>query len=423
MQKMSEARGIFKKVAYSLLSPAIFKTLVNVLRRSGWLHRGGFPAANASRILVALPHNSLGDLVLTVPLLEYLHRLWPAASIDVVVGDRMTSLFEEIPFIDKVIGYAPPSSGPPVARYQGTLELLSLARRENLTDSYGIAIDPRWDSDGYGYLARVLLYLSDAEMRVGYSGLVDGNEPSLDGFLTHVATGGKGEHELLRKLRLLQRAGLTRETIDEDVVLQTSATMISLGKNRETTAHRILEEAGIAPGKPYAILSPSATNPRRIWPIERLATVACELHSRYGFRFLVAGGAGDSLLAAQLAALQPEAIVSIAGKTDVPGLVTLFAGASLFVGNDSGPGHVSGLLGTNTVVASPFPLSCAEDHINAPNRFRPCGPRVRVVQPQRPLAPCEPTCSAQRAHCICQITAEEMLSACEDLLRMTKDSL
>jgi ADP-heptose:LPS heptosyltransferase len=420
---MSETRNIIKKIAYLPLSPAIFKTFVNLLRRSGWLHRGGPRTANARRILVALPHNSLGDLVLSVPFLEYLHRLWPAASIDVVVGDRMTAFFQEIPFIDKVIGYVSPSSAPPVGRYQGTIGLLALARRENLTDAYDIAIDPRWDSDGYGYLARALLYLSGAETRVSYSGLVDGNEPSLDGFLTHMATGGKGEHELLRKLRLLQRAGLTQEIIDGDVVLQTSATMILLGKNEATTAHRILQEAGIAPSAPYAILSPAATSPRRIWPIERLAIVASELHDRYGFKFIVAGGAGDVLLAAQVAALQPEAIVSIAGKTDVPGLLELFAGASLFIGNDSGPGHVSGLLGTSTVVASPFPLSCAEDHINAPSRFRPCGPRVRVVQPQRPLAPCEPSCSAQVAHCICQITAEEMLSACEDLLRMTKDPI
>jgi ADP-heptose:LPS heptosyltransferase len=415
---MISFQSLLRKVVYLPLHPTLFKGLVNLLRTVGWLGRDGVSKSTTAQILVALPHNSLGDFLLTIPFLEYLHRLWPEALIDVVIGDGMVTLFQKMPFVHRVMTYTPPpTSKSTIYRYQGIWRLLALAHREQLSGIYDVALDPRWDSDSYGYLGRALLYLSAAKSRVAYSGHVDGIDPSIDAFLTHAGYGGANEHELVRKLQLLKRAGLTEEEVDESIVLRASATVIQLGKAGEVKVRQLLQEVGIAPGDRYAILAPAATSPRRIWPVERLAAVAESLKEEYHFRFVVIGGRSDIPIAARVAALQPKAIVSLAGKTNIPELAALLANAAIFIGNDSGPAHLSGLLGTNTVVASPFPLSCDDDHINAPSRFRPCGPRVRVVQPLRPLAPCDPTCGTNTAHCICQITAEEMLAACEDLLQ------
>ena len=53
-----------------------------------------------------------------------------------------------------------------------------------------------------------------------------------------------------------------------------------------------------------------------------------------------------------------------------PSLVT---GAGVFVGNDSGPGHLAGILGLPTV--SLFGPT-------APSRWKPLGPRVTVIRKQ-----------------------------------------
>jgi len=159
-----------------------------------------------------------------------------------------------------------------------------------------------------------------------------------------------------------------------------------------------------------------------MWPIEDMATVARKLHDAYGLRFVVIGSRRDAGLASRLTALQPEITISAAGKTDVVELLSLLWRAELFIGNDSGPAHLSGILGTPTIVTSPFPVSCTMDHVNAPSRFRPCGPHVRVLQPQHPLAPCDPACAMKEAHCICQIGAAEVFSASRELLDLTKES-
>jgi heptosyltransferase-3 len=51
-------------------------------------------------------------------------------------------------------------------------------------------------------------------------------------------------------------------------------------------------------------------------------------------------------------------------------LMAVIAGASAFVGNDSGPGHLAGMMGVPTVsIFGP----------KSPDRWRPLGPRVRIL--------------------------------------------
>jgi ADP-heptose:LPS heptosyltransferase len=413
---MTNLRRLLKYGIYLPTLPFFFKPFVHLLRKVGWLRDSNTTTVQSQRILVTLPYNSVGDLVLSIRFLEHLHALWPEAVIDVVVGSRMASLFQHIDFVGRVIGFTPSPSSPPLARYRDTFRLLDLVRREDLAGAYDVAIDPRWDSDGYAYLARALVYLTGAKTRIAYSGHVDGIDPSLDLFLTHASEGGRGEHELLRKLRLPLRAGLTNSDVNADAVLQLSASVIALAKCNQMPRDKVFQEAGFLPQERFGILSPAATNPRRIWPLEEVAITVRALHRQYSLRFLVIGTSGDSSLAEQLVAMQPEIMMHAAGKTDIHVLPALLAHAALFIGNDSGPAHLAGILGINTVVISPFPLSCEIEHVNAPARFHPCGPRVRVVQPKYPLPPCDTTCAMEKAHCIRQITAAQVISVCAELL-------
>ncbi|MGC2547755.1 MAG: glycosyltransferase family 9 protein, partial [Silvibacterium sp.] len=137
---------------------------------------------------------------------------------------------------------------------------------------------------------------------------------------------------------------------------------------------------------------------------------------RRGLRTIIIGGPADGRLCAQLANLIGDSALSVAGKTDSLQMLDLLAGSELFLGNDSGPAHIAGGLGISTVVVSPFPLSCALDHPNSPQRFRPAGPRVKVLQPQDPLSPCSPMCQQDAQHCILQVSGEEVLAAIQSVL-------
>jgi ADP-heptose:LPS heptosyltransferase len=412
---MSDFRQILKQTVYLPTLPCNFKSLVGLLRFVGLLPAKRKSSGENCRILIAQPYDSLGDLVLSFPLLDEVHRQWPEAEIDLIVGRAMTSLFRGVPYIHRVLGFTPTPSRP-LSRHRDVLRLLSFCRRE-MRDGYDLALDPRWDSDGYAYLARAMVFLSGASVRVGYSGCVDGVDLTLDEFLTHLAQGGRNEHESIRKLRLLQRTGLCTRVVEESAVLQVNATLCAVAELGKTSLGSLLHKAGIQPGERYVALAPSATTPMRVWPIEYLAKLIQTLHARYGLRFVVVGTSSDVVLCNGVVAMCPEIAVSLAGKTNIGELLALLANAALFIGNDSGPAHLSGILGRDTVTISPFPVSSNRlDHFNAPRRFRPCGPRVRVIQPNQPLPPCDPVCSWDEAHCITQVSAEAVLGAYENLL-------
>jgi ADP-heptose:LPS heptosyltransferase len=377
---MNRLRSTLKSAVYLPLHPKNIKLLVRVLRWLGWLPSNNGASEGIRRILIVQPHNSLGDLALSIPFLDEVHRKWPKAEIDLIVGNAMTALFQHIPFIRRVIGYVPSSNKPPLARYQNALRLFLLCRNE-IRDSYDLALDPRWDSDGHAYLARAMAFLSDAPVRVAYSGTADGVDSSLDTFMTHCALGGRNEYESIRKLRMFQRAGLNTRTIEDSESFQVNATLSALARLERQKLEASLVQAGVSTnGRRYCVLAPSASTAAKIWPIERLAEVAKILHKKYGLYFIVIGSSKDIEICKLTAASCSGIAISLAGKTNILELLALLARASLFIGNDSGPAHLSAMIGTATVIAIVGRAPSEElDHISAPRRFRPWGPKVQLV--------------------------------------------
>ncbi len=101
---------------------------------------------------------------------------------------------------------------------------------------------------------------------------------------------------------------------------------------------------------PLVVVHPGATDARRCYPEERLGAVAAALP---GARVVVVGGPSESDRVARVVdgfraegGRAPETVV---GTLSLPGLVGLLARADLVIGNDSGPRHIAGAVGTPTV--------------------------------------------------------------------------
>lgn len=391
-----------------------FIAAVSLLRKVGFLRRPRPRTDNqVHRILVSYPYGSLGDQVLTVPMLEALHAHWPGAAIDLVVSAKTADLLAAIPFVDHVYRYA--LRNPAIrafGSYARLFAVVALYRNEMMLQEYDVAITPRWGEDAcYG---NYLVYLSGAKTRCGYSASVDGRNTTMDRLLTHVARGGSHEQEALRDLKLLNRVGLRNETPEDEAVVFRTITWLQEIAAKET-AKLASESPGLVSTK-YIVISSGATHPRRLWPISCLAVLMKKLQERERATFVLIGGPEDAQRCEDLARQVPERTISLAGKTTLLQLVALISNAILFVGNDSGPAHIAGALGVPTVVISPFPLSCNQEHPNSPVRFRPCGPRVAVVRPVRPLHPCTQACEMSEPHCIQQVSAEQVLDAVDALL-------
>ncbi len=111
-----------------------------------------------------------------------------------------------------------------------------------------------------------------------------------------------------------------------------------------------LEGAAFELPRPYALLVPGAAahRPRKRWPVDRFAELACALAAR-GRTPVVIGGPGEAALARSILAGCPQA-VDLTGRTAIADIAGLARGAALAVGNDTGPMHLAAAVGCRCVV-------------------------------------------------------------------------
>ena len=118
------------------------------------------------------------------------------------------------------------------------------------------------------------------------------------------------------------------------------------------------------------VLHPGSGSPHKCWPVERYLQLARRLGELGARPRIVLGEVeAETWPAAQIDAF--AAAGELHRPTDLLGLLDSFRGAGVFVGNDSGPGHLAGILGIPTVS-----LFGPTD----PARWRPLGPRVSVIR-------------------------------------------
>ncbi|HID10808.1 MAG TPA: tetratricopeptide repeat protein, partial [Candidatus Latescibacteria bacterium] len=115
---------------------------------------------------------------------------------------------------------------------------------------------------------------------------------------------------------------------------------------------------------------------RKRWPYFR--KLAWELVRR-GYKVALIGGPSE---AARFDLEGWPEVYNLLGRYDISGTAGVLKKCCLFIGNDSGPGHIAGALGIPTFV------------LFGPTRISkniPLGPRVRAISKNLPCSPCQYT--------------------------------
>jgi ADP-heptose:LPS heptosyltransferase len=189
---------------------------------------------------------------------------------------------------------------------------------------------------------------------------------------------------------------------------------------RETVLETALSESLDSPTSPLAVLHIGAAQPRRLWPANRFASVA-ELLAKKGYLAVLVGGKAERHLGEEvLSALgEGHGVENRVGEFSLAQVAALLGRASLFVGNDSGLGHLSAAVGTPTITISCHPIGAPPEHVNAPERYRP---RIRPSAVCRPMQPRTPSCahgcrSRRKPCCVLGVSTAEVASAIEAIER------
>jgi lipopolysaccharide heptosyltransferase II len=354
-----------------------------------------FSPEKVERILVFAYHG-LGNFIMYTPALKLLRERYPAARIDLQVGNNTgceevlagSALFDNIYNL-------PISAGVRVW----------LARAKVVRDTrYDLTIN---EFHSHSWPLALLIAASGAPFRLGHVTSPGWSRRfSRYSFVFNLPLAMReDEHEIERYIDLMAEAGARA------VAPSAAATFIHLTDEDRAFARRFLEGATGSMARTIIGFQPGTSPAMRWkqWPIERYREVIGRVMSdRPDSQIVLFGSASEEAMIREVAAGLRGRISLAAGKTSVKQVAALIEQCDLLVCNDSGLMHAAVAVGT--------PVAA----IYGPTDFRrtaPLGDRHMVIRHQLPCSPCFRLEGDDQVHacphhdCLMTITPEEVLNA------------
>jgi heptosyltransferase-2 len=334
-----------------------------------------FNPSSVSRVVVRAP-NWLGDVVMSLPAVQAVRRIFSHAELAVVARPSVAAFYETESAVSRVIPY--PAKGLSEKR------AFALRLRAERFDC-AILLQNAFD-------AALLALMAGIPERIGYNR--DGRGFLLTRAIPVPEPGETPRHERFYYLELLRRAGLMEHFSDIGPIRLDGIDAARAAGQRRLTEWGISGPViGISPGAAYG-------NAKR-WLPERFAETARQLDGTA----LVFGSAAERGLCAQVASLLPGSR-NLAGETTLPEFVSLAAACRFFLTNDSGAMHVSSALGVPTLAL----FGATDDTTTGPT-----GPFARVLRQYAECSPCLLRECPIDHRCMTRITVEAAAAAASQL--------
>lgn len=331
-----------------------------------WSHRGALDLKELESVLF-IELTNLGDVLAMLPAVSTFRSGYPGCRLSVAVDARYARLFDSLPMVNRVIAL------------EGTATLRGFmrARKRLAEEPYDLACSMSPSSRN-----SILTLGTASNAKIGYFSTSGMKTP----FLSKTALSSVG----------CKTAGGVY--FMENIYDRAQKICTSLGlSHRGDVSWNIDYER--SPSGPRIVIHPFAGWSFRRWPLERFRAAAGEI-SRRENASVVFIGTGNELRALEGAAGEH---LSLRDTTDMGDLIRLLHGADLFIGNDSGPLHLAGLLGTPVIglygPAPPALTGLLRDHCTYLHHRLECCPcdQSSCVRPEDP--------------CMNQISPDELLEA------------
>lgn len=272
----------------------------------------------ARRIIIVRPR-FLGDLCLTLPVVDAVRAACPQARIAYVMESDAATLLDGDPRIDEVI------TVPRAAGAAATLSLAGRLRRFAPDVAFDLFCNPR---------TAVWTYLSGARVRVGYP-----NKGWRSALYTHHS-----------RPRTLSSTGFHLASVAAlGWPAPASQPRLHMPEARRADAAAALAATGVAPGATLVGFHPGARWETRRWSPARFTELAAKfLDATPGGVALVTGGAHEKALVESIAAPLGARARSIVGWP-IARFVALQSLCAAFVCGDTGPLHTSVAAGARTL--------------------------------------------------------------------------
>jgi len=337
------------------------------------------PPLDAPRIAV-VRFSSMGDILLTTPLLRALRERHAAAQITFVTKRAFVPLLAHNPRVDAVIGYDPRAALSALAdeiRARGIthgLDLHGSLRSRRLRRLVG----GRWRGYPKRRVARTVLIRTKRDVYRDRRHVVE---------------------------RYFDAAR------DLDVKPDDRGLEFFIPRETQVKAKQFLAATGVGVDRTLVAVAPGAAHATKRWPLGHWQRLVGELVTRYDV--VVVGGRDDVALADEVAAAGGARAVNAAGRFDLAGSAALLKESRCVVSGDTGVMHLGTAVGT-PVVALFGPTVEAFG-------FFPWRARATVLQRDLSCRPCSafggPRCPIGTHACLVEIAPAEVADAVRRLPR------
>ena len=274
-----------------------------------------------SRLLFVTLSN-IGDLVMTTPALRALNEAYPDALIDIVADPRSSELLTRCPFLGDLFHRVKREGRA------GLFRLVRSLRRRR----YDAIVDLRTD---------FLPWLLRGDRRSA-----------------RWQAPPHGPHAVEQHFAVAQRLLPAPRAIPDTCIWTTA--------EDDARAAALLDTV---PGPRRLVLAPGANWPGKRWPVEHYAALAQALREEFDSLVLLGSAADVDDAGGRLDGLALPTL-DLMGRTSLIEATAVMRQATLFVGNDSGLGHLASAAGIPSVtVFGP----------GRPERYRPWGSRASLL--------------------------------------------
>ena len=275
--------------------------------------------SNNRALLITL--SNIGDVIMTTPVLQALHEYFPEACIDIVADSRSADIFKYCPFRGDL--FLKHKRG----LFRGAWALLNALRERQ----YDLIVDLR--TDGFAYLLRGSKRLTKWHKRNSVQHSVE----------QHMS--------VIRSIWNDKPVPSCRIWLDDVERLYANETL------------------GAFKGKMLLGLGPGANFHKKIWSADRFVQLTDRLCDRYD-AVVVFGGERDRPHAEYVSSNTSLHCINLCEKTALLQAAAVLEHVDLYVGNDSGLGHMASAMGKPTMTI----FGTGE-----PARYRPWGSKAMLV--------------------------------------------
>ena len=265
----------------------------------------------------------IGDVILTLPLVQACKRLFPNAAIDVVVTPAVRELCSNHPDIHEAIAFDKSGADRGVG---GLLRLSRVLRSRR----YDLALVPH-----RSLRSAALVSLARIPVRIGF------DRSSGKVLLTDAVRYNRSAHEIDRNLSLLK-------PVSDDAVPRELPRLYPSESDKKRVG-RLLVELEVARPETLVAIAPGTIWNTKRWLKERFSSLAVNLEEA-GLEIVLIGGRDDQILCDEIRILSGSShVYSTAGMLSVLQSVELIRRCNVLISNDSAPMHMAAAVGTPVV--------------------------------------------------------------------------